>query len=400
MKTIRLVCILLILLLLLSGCHIDNAAKSEPDIEPTATYDWMAGESPVPTKRIGVVRYGTNMTNHAISPDGIYFISDEIHRNEHGGNETWSFIIYADHGSDTFVKLCGRIDCTHDNKDCNAYIHFQSTLSFYHGYLYASTGDDSETESKLIRMKPDGSDHEVILDLLEFAEENGGAKVRCNGFADGTYMFSTHYWVKENENTFRSKLLKRYSLRLDAATAKPTERKHTPFYYCGDNLYKLIVSPDGEEGLGSYDVEKDEVTYLGKRPDVTGYFDKTAGYYYKNGGIYRLDYATDTEQLMTETGLYGDYLLTPFPDCMVLASREEKENADKNLYFYNWEYELIETVEIPFANTSECCTELMVLTETADRLILTDGSGHLPQYYINKAELGTGNVQICEFKYA
>ncbi len=103
---------------------------------------------------------------------------------------------------------------------------------------------------------------------------------------------------------------------------------------------------------------------------------------------------------MVQTGLSGDYLLNVFPDCMVLASREEKENADKNLYFYNWEYELIETVEIPFANTSKRCTERMVLTETADCLILTGSSGFFPQYYINKSELGTGNATIHEFKYA
>ncbi len=331
MKTIRLSTILLVLLLFLSGCSTERSTLGKTDIEPTTTYDWMAGESPVPTKRIGVVRYGTNMTNHAISPNGIYFIKDEIHQNERGGNETWFFIIYADHGSDTFVKLCGRIDCSHDNEDCNAYVPDGSLLSFYRGYLYVATGGSSETDSKLIRMKPDGSDHEVLFDFLEFAKDNGGDMISSYCFSEGLFMFDIKYWKVTSSSpvsqSMTTQTLETYRYRIDGSEGEPSICNAVPFYYCGDNPYFLATGPNGERGLGSCDLEKNEVVYLCEHPGVTGYFDKTAGYYYKNGAICRLDYATNTEQSMVQTGLSGDYLLNVFPDCMVLASREEKENA-------------------------------------------------------------------------
>lgn len=49
------------------------------------------------------------VNNHGFS----YFYTDR-----NGG----TYLLYNDDGSDTFIKLCGRADCTHDNPDCNAYI--------------------------------------------------------------------------------------------------------------------------------------------------------------------------------------------------------------------------------------------------------------------------------------
>ena len=114
--------------LLLTGC-IKEGDKSAPgllgnlepdytaDIEPTATYDWMKGESPVENKRIGILRSGISSTQYAISPTGIYYLQKDF--SDFSNNYIW----YCDHGSYTFVKLCGRADCNHDNTDCNAYVY-------------------------------------------------------------------------------------------------------------------------------------------------------------------------------------------------------------------------------------------------------------------------------------
>lgn len=281
MKTIRLSTILLVLLLFLSGCDTERSTQGQTDIEPTATYDWMAGDSPVPVNRIGIVRFGTNMTTHAISPDGIYFLKSE-NFNENGTMGTKHFIVYADHGSDTFVKLCGRIDCTHNSTDCNAYAPGDCTLTFYNGYLYIATGSHSDEGSQLIRMKPDGSDHEVLFDFLEFAKDNGGDMISSYCFSEGLFMFDIKYWKVTSSSpvsqSMTTQTLETYRYRIDGSEGEPSICNAVPFYYCGDNPYFLATGPNGERGLGSCDFEKNEVVYLCEHPGVTGYFDKTAGY--------------------------------------------------------------------------------------------------------------------------
>ncbi len=405
--------LLIICCLLLSGCSADKvphdgqnttADKAPHDgqttTRPITPIDWMAGESPVPDNRVGTVRYGLNLIVSANGPNGLYFIKD-------------NYIMYVDNGSDIFIKLCGRPDCTHSNADCNAYVPSRSVLSFYQGYLYVATGEDSEEESKLIRMNPDGSDHKVLLDLLAFAKDHGGAFTRDFRFAEGFFSFATRHWVKESggdsgdpfAESYRSEMLESYRYRLDGSMEEPEIRPNpngAPLYYCGDNYFALCVSPSGGDdinsGIGTYDVEKNEVTYLADRPGHIGYYAKTEGYYYKDGAIVRLDYGTYTEEILAQTGLSGDYLLIPLPDCMVLISRS-RDGSDKNIYFYNWEYELVDTVAITYPCRENWFLDNVIVAETADKLFLTDNYAEYPLYYINKSELGTGDVQVHEIKY-
>lgn len=115
--------------------------------KPPAEYGSISGESPVPETRIGYVRAGTHAVDHAVSPSGIYFIEKP------SDSSDASFIIYADHGSDTFIKLCGRPDRMHSGPDRNAYVRQGSDICYYYGYLYVISGEGQLTEAcSLIRM--------------------------------------------------------------------------------------------------------------------------------------------------------------------------------------------------------------------------------------------------------
>ena len=93
-----------------------NAVPTEERIE----YDWMAGESPVPNRRVGLNRgWFMGDTVQTVSDRGIYFIYRPDWQLDVTPPSPW--ILYMDHGSDTVIKLCGRPDCTHDTTDCNAY---------------------------------------------------------------------------------------------------------------------------------------------------------------------------------------------------------------------------------------------------------------------------------------
>ena len=386
---------LLILSVFLSGCD-NETLKYTPDpneTEPNAVYNWMAGESPVPNRRMGIVRVGVNNVAHAVSPDGVYFMSID------------NYILFMENGSDSLIKLCGRPDCEHNSTDCNAYVDNGSKITYYQGYLYAMAGDGSEEEASLIRMDPDGSNRVEVLDLLAFAKENGGDYIRCNLITDGVCIFQTVQWVEFDPGNggtgIKGEAMDSYIYRLDGSMDKPVlQQSSGVLYNCGDIIlsYSLETRNGGEYGsYWSWDPMTEEVTYLTDHPGVPGYFDETEGYYFKDGAVRRITYATQEEEIMVETGLEGTYVMMSFPECFLLACRSDDDSADNNLYFYNWAFELMDTVTIDYPHKNR--TECLIIAETAERIILSDG-GPTPLHYIDKSELGTDDLKIHAFKQA
>ena len=394
-----LISILIVLSLILPGCQqevpmADPVAVVE-DVEPTATYDWMAGESPVPNKRIGTVRAGLAGADVAVSPTGVYFLPAYTVTSE-------QYIMYVDDGSDQVIKLCGRADCTHENTDCNAYIKSGSDLSYYGGHLYVVTGEGGNSDQcELIRMQPDGSGREVLMDLTAFAKENGGSYIHCDMITNGFCYLSVYGWKKNEDGTAGSSWLSSYVYWLDGSSKEPQklESEGWSLYYCGDVFLTFTGVDTPEEFQGTYwhkDVKTDTLTYLTEHPGIAGWYGREEAYYFRDGAIVRLDYATQEEEVMVDTGLEGEYYAFALPDCLVVGSDDFGEEADDTLYFYNWEFQLVDTVQIDYPHNE--LTSGMIIGETAERILLTDWFlSSIPKYYINKSELGSGDVQIHEF---
>ncbi len=408
--------VLLVLVLLATGCQtetvqpqgsspnslvVPNATRPE-DIEPTVEYGWTDGESPVPELRIGYVRAGLNYVDHAVSPTGIYFIQKK------SDFSSDSYIIYADNGSDTFIKLCGRPDCSHAGPDCNAYVYEGSNLCYQNGYLYVVSGGDQlgENSCRLIRMDPDGTNRVTMLDMTAYVKERGADSAECDIISDGMCLFSGYKWETtpgDEPGSFGTvpKHTGYYCYKLDGSMDKPEDGHPGGLacYNCGEVfLSYLPVSVNGGE-YGSYyewDTETNTYTFLTDHPGQPGWFGREQGFYYKDGAICRLTYATQTEEIMVKTGLEGDYYASFLPDCIVVGAYD-KSIADSNLYIYDWSFNLLETVEITRGTSRLINT---VIAETAERLILTSGDAGIPTYYINKADFGTGSVKIHEFNFA
>ena len=109
----------------------------------------------------------------------------------------------------------------------------------------------------------------------------------------------------------------------------------------------------------------------------------------------RLNYKTRQEECLIETGLNGNYYVMCFPDCLVVADQSFTAE-DNHLYIYNWAYELVDTVELTYLHGG-FFTDQALMAETMERFILTDGTSWIPKYYIEKKELGTGDVKVHAF---
>lgn len=368
------------------------------------TFDWMEGKSPVPNRRMGLVRPGLDCG--AVSANGVYLMYNENNDRDN------RYIVFMDNDSNQIVKLCGRPDCEHNNSDCNAYVDGLGYISYYGGYLYAITGTDespsSDTQRSLIRMDPDGSNRKTVLDLTAFSKEHGGDYASCDLLTNGVLFFHTVHWVKydtgdPNSTGIKGESLDWYYYKLDGSMEEPQIlcSGAIMLYNCGNVLLGYTTESQNGGQYGSYlawDPNTNSLTHLTDHPGAPGYYDENQGFYYLDGAIHRLTYATGQDEVMVETGLEQDYFLHAFPECLMLIPRTSGENADRNLYFYNWSFDLIDTVALDYTyNTS---AERLLLAETAERIILSDTAGGNPLYYIEKAELGTGEAKVHPFVYS
>lgn len=396
----KMIALVLIAMLLLTGCgtnDLPEATTAPTEAQPQ--YDWMAAESPIPVRRTGLLRAGLNSVPFDVTNDGLYYVSLPSNASPN------SYILYSDNGSDMIIKLCGRADCTHDTKDCNAYVgSYCYAISCWNGYLYAvieESGNLGEDSLKLYRMNLDGSDRVVVLDLDQFALDNNLNFASYSLMTEGYLKFSIGHYEKQPDGSLQPESDEHYYFALDGSMAEPKilESEVGSLYSCGDVILSLGEAQHGAAYGGYYDwhPETDTATYLCDHPGQPGWFGETEAYYYKDGGVYRLTYATGTEEKLFDTGLTGKYYAIILPDCIIVANSDFNNLSDKNLYIYSWDYKLVDTIAITYPLMCYMVDEAVV-AETAERIILTNSTLGLPLYYIEKSELGTGNAKIHSFK--
>ena len=407
----KMTAIFMLLALLLAGCR-QNQPPETPrpmDPEPTAVYDWTAETSPIPLKRIGVLRAGLNNTQSlAVSPTGVYYLYEIMQI--YGQTPLGPVILYADNGSDTFIRLCGRPDCTHTTEDCNAYVKGGKCICYYGGYLYVvsedmewsgSVNDNLENIAKLIRMDPDGTNRMEIFDFQKFAKDSGCDYASCNLITDGYCLLHTYKWEASPTGGVTGKAQAAYYYKLDGSMEQPekVDAKGLIMYNCGDVILTYHSESKNGGQYGSYwdwDPETDSLNYLTDHPGEPGWFGETEAYYFKDGAVRHLTYATGQEEVVIQTDLQGDYYACCFPDCIVVVSNSVKDVSDKKLYIYNWDFRLVDTVEVEF--TGKMLVDQVVIGETAERILLSKSALYpVPTHYIEKSELGTGNVTVHEF---
>ena len=302
----KVIALVLIAMLLLTGCQTNGGQSAADDAtEPTAAYDWMAGESPVTPQRMGLKRMGTNNTDYAIAPNGVYFMYDLRRMEDYSFHPT--FILYSDYGSDTVIKLCGRADCDHNNADCNAFIDEGNNIYYHEGYIYAISGMGGTMEGyegtrcTLIRMDMDGSNRVTILDLDQFAQGLGYDYAECNMIDNGECLFGVYEWVEvesgPNEQAFDSNWIGTYRYALDSSMEEPQliESEGGHLYHCGD-VFLTLMNGAQEGGYDGYDfsywdwdMETDTITYLTDHPGIAGFYGKEYGYYFRDGAVIRLN---------------------------------------------------------------------------------------------------------------
>ena len=377
----------ILLCITLAGCASNTELPDSPS-KPS--------NCPISTLRTGTERQGIKTYGNGFecTDTGSYFMCTI-------GTETW--LLYTDHGSDTIIKLCGRPDCNHTDKDCNAFFDSAYGICCYNGFLYTFDGNDD-----IIRMNLDGTERTSIYNISSFAKAKGYDGEFGMRVLNGVFMIDLTK-VDESGLTVREG----YYYKLDGSMDELQPVHNISF----------DIKADGESFIMPvYNKESDSYTYNIWNPDkgvgdelfktdkhliykhlIYGYIGTKAEYHIEDGIIIENSYAKGKKELIN-TGLKGNCQLACFPDCMVayeyLSNEELNQGVtldEVTMHFYDWDCNDLGSVKINYKFCQEILLSGLICGETPERIILTDDYGFAPRYYINKSDLGTGNIEIHAF---
>ena len=370
-------------LLLLAGCTSEvpeTTAPSEPEY---------IGSSPLPNIRTGIYSQTGAGNDIEVTDSGIYVLC-----NAGFGR---SYLLYADHGSDTFVKLCARPDCEHSNRQCNAY--FESSSGLYYDGSHLFVGEQSASVVKVYQLDPDGGNRTVVMD---------NADVRKG------YRYSSSVTIRNGVCTFSLGKLENgnetetaFYFKLDGSMEKPEQAPADYSFSYDDGRNILMVGPGKhaeqfQSGRYLWEPDTNTAQWIVDQPErYYGYVSVNGIYYMDGGQLCFRPAGTEEREVLFDTGLDGEYELEAYPDFFVVRDtvlwwkegREEASLDGQTLRFYTWDFEYLGACEIDYPVDGSRIYEKIITGETKDRLYLAAYERGVPQYYIDKSDFG-GEIKI------
>ena len=370
-------------LLLLAGCTYgvpETTAPTEPEF---------IGSSPVPNIRTGIYSQTGAGNDIEVTDSGIYVLC-----NAGFGR---SYLLYADHGSDTFVKLCARPDCEHSNRQCNAY--FESSSGLYYDGSHLFVGEQSASVVKVYQLDPDGGNRTVVMD---------NADVRKG------YRYSSSVTIRNGVCTFSLGKLENgnetetaFYFKLDGSMEQPEQAPAGYSFSYDDGRNILMVGPGKhaeqfQSGRYLWEPDTNTAQWIVDQPErYYGYVSVNGIYYMDGGQLCFRPAGTEEREVLFDTELDGEYELEAYPDFFVVrdtvlwwkGGREEASLDGQTLRFYTWDFEYLGACEIDYPVDGSRIYEKIITGETKDRLYLAAYERGVPQYYIDKSDFG-GEVKI------
>lgn len=346
-----------------------------------------SSDCPVSTIRTGIERQGIKTYGNGFEciDAGSYFM--------YNNGDSW--LLYADHGSDTFIKLCGRPDCNHLDKDCNAFFKSAYNICYYNDFLYTFDNDDN-----IIRINLDGTERTSMYNISSFMKDKGYNGEFGMRILNGIFFIDLTK-VNESGSTVRDG----YYYKLDGSMNEPQPVHSSSFEIVADGKTFIIPVYNKESGFYTYNIwdpDKGVGDELFKAEErlLRGYIGTKAEYHIEDGVIIENSYTEGKKELIN-IGLKGNYQLACFPDCMVayeyLSDDELNQGVtldEVTFHFYDWKYNDLGSVKINYKFRQEILNAGLICGETPERIMLTDDYDFAPRYYINKSDLGTGNIEI------
>ncbi|HOD93762.1 MAG TPA: hypothetical protein PL054_07795 [Clostridia bacterium] len=354
--------------LMLVSCNKKTIQKSvdSPDLKPEAYYT--------------SYKQGFSAARFLETPYGTYFSSRD------------SYIYYSEKGNTKYIKLCNKPDCNHNTVDCNAYIKWYK-IGYYDKKIYYITGNT------LNCMDMDGSNHRNVKALYEGYDNNFGY------FHNGYYYYvitkggSIGAFGNEDNNLYRVKVDDDSAPEI-VLTNDAILRLYM-FTIVGDNIYIIEFNADATKvaSLYSFSTISKKWTILTDNWVGAGayYLDDDKGYcYMRNIGFYEYDLTTNEMNLVKPTELddIGTCSAFYYPDYIYLIHYNSNPPSYQNqiLYIYDRDYNLIDSIK--FDKVYGKSTSGGFIGDVDKYVIFSSNYNEKPDFYIDKSEIGTGNLMF------
>ena len=351
----------------------------------------------ISSRREGIHRESLPFSGRfAASENGVYSLNPVDRPNAN----SQTVLFYTDYGSDSAVRVCSRPDCAHNDESCDAVLQEADIITFYNEHLYYSevsvrSDSDYRLSLKVIRVDPDGRNRICVMDTQKYAQFDNG-DFGYPDFSDGMFFFK-FFWLDEGG----AEQVQTYYYKLDGSLSE-LQPVDVPLLFGTDGDKTFFYDPEEEVEYSVWNPEEMSLTPLFTLDsEASCYMAEENAYILTDNKIYRKDYDTGEETLLFDTGLTGTHRMRCFPDCIVVMDGiaydgSEPEIEQQTLRFYSWEFEPLGEITLDYVimqgRSSPICAE------TPDKLLLSTDHRFLPQYYIDKAELGTGNLTLHELK--
>lgn len=361
--------------------------------------------------RTGLYRDAGNLAQNEFecTDDGAYFMHVYLNILIDSVSNSVPFLFYADHNTDTVIKLCGWPDCAHNTLDCNAaFLESYGGISYYGGYLYTAQFSAGPEVLILNRMDPDGNNQVKVMDFENVASGK-------YTYFDIPYVLNGIFLVPMTgvDAQTGEKIRDLYYYKLDGTMAEPEQMnlEYPPtsisswmwndgeaFLYQATvpsqdgqsdqwRLYRWYPDTNAVEQLASMPVTEDTRSLI--RYATWG---AQVGLIHQDGKVLKINYPTCDTEVLFETGIQGHTTSRYYPDSLAVLELAEAPYA---IHLYRYDGEDLGTVTLPDRTDGS-----ILLGESRDRIYVgTSLYLDLPSYYIDKSEYGTGHIELHEFQY-
>lgn len=185
-----------------------------------------------------------NTLHHAANSELGFYFTDIVYDQQ---------LMFYDKKSKKSVPLCGKPNCSHNNKDCNAFLDGIEKVFYYDDSVYVIASSKEEvTTFVLYKLSKDGSTREVVTKLFSYDDEDGGISLEFVIHRGYAYMVKN--WSSSGN--------KERTTKLESFSLDDPEKKITIFenkcvnsyiyieYISGNHIYVLSNVNKGEASSG------------------------------------------------------------------------------------------------------------------------------------------------------
>lgn len=320
----------------------------------------------------------------------------------------WDHVIYfCPRGADTFYPLCGKPNCIHDDKNCNAWFD-GFCLGYYDGALYATNESSDAMGARLpiIRIELDGTNHEEVAQV-DVSEVMGlGYTYRFHHgklFIQSQSIFG--FGATDKDDHLIVLDLSDYSVTEPAADYLCTAKLPDMVSFYKDKLYG--IGTDSKEvlnGSNDYLIELDAVTGEARKlPSL----ERSNSFYATDDTFcfFETNHTERSDELIAgivpgfrEMDLEsGEVRFIGMPVEDIVSARYDEDyiyafglphDGDSSLYILSRNYELVDQFELKNSQ--------FVFAVTSDRIFLSDTSPDTCiSWYLDKSQIGSHALTPC-----